>query len=151
MISLTIIGGLFMAGIRFTEEQLYILSQNKNIKKVTTKSITYSDEFKVHAVKEVLVGKAPSNIFKESDFNLDVLGRDIPSQCIKRWKKLYLEHGELGLRGERRGIHNNKAIKCDSDSLEDRLAQAEAKIAYLEMENDFLKKLDELERRKTLK
>ena len=140
-----------MAGIKFTEEQQYILSQNKDVKKVTTKSNTYSDEFKVHAVKEVLVGKAPSDIFKESDFNLNVLGRDIPSQCIKWWKKLYLEHRELGLRGERRGAHNNKTIKCASDSSEDRLAQAEAKIAYLEMENDFLKKLDELERRKILK
>ena len=46
-----------MAGIRFTEEQQYILSQNKNMKKVTTKSIPYADEFKVNAVKKMLKGK----------------------------------------------------------------------------------------------
>jgi transposase len=32
-------------------------------------------------------------------------------------------------------------------SLEERLAASEAKVSYLEMENEFLKKLDELERR----
>ena len=151
MIILIITGGLFMAGIRFTEEQQYILSQNKNVKKVTDKSITYSDDFKLHAVKEIFNGKSPNQIFKESDFNLELLGCDIPTQCINRWRKLYSEHGDLGLKGEKRGLHNNKSLKCSSDSLEDRLAQAEAKIAYLEMENEFLKKLDELERRKIRK
>ena len=36
-------------------------------------------------------------------------------------------------------------------SIEEKLAIAEAKIAYLEMENDFLKKLEKLERRNAVK
>nr|WP_302599964.1 hypothetical protein [uncultured Cellulosilyticum sp.] len=49
--------------------------------------------------------------------------------------------------GEKRGTSNSGRPVTSELSLEEKLKLAEAKIAYLEMENEFLKKLDELERR----
>lgn len=41
----------------FTDEEINILSQNKYIKKVSTKGITYSDEFKELFIVENQNGK----------------------------------------------------------------------------------------------
>ncbi len=49
--------------------------------------------------------------------------------------------------GERRGCRNSGRPKTSDMPLEERLITAEAKIAYLQMENELLKKLEELERR----
>lgn len=41
-----------MSGLHFTQEQQNLLLKNPYIMKVTEKSITYSDEFKIHAINE---------------------------------------------------------------------------------------------------
>ena len=38
---------MFMSGIRFTKEQQSLLSKNPSVTKVTEKSITYSETFKI--------------------------------------------------------------------------------------------------------
>lgn len=97
------------------------------------------------AVKSSLEGKSPSSIFMESGFDLDIIGKDIPRKRLYTWRLIYDEAGELGLLIDNRG---KNGIKKDSKevSVEERLKKAEAKIKFLEIENEFLKKLDELER-----
>ena len=136
-----------MAGIRFTIEQQELLKMNPNIEKVSEKSITYKDTFKLIAIDEYMKGKQPSEIFKQAGINPEIIGKENPKRCLSRWRKSYFKEGDTGLIGEKRGRSSSGHPTSGDLSLEDRLRAAEAKIAYLEMENEFLKKLDELERR----
>lgn len=139
-----------MAGIRFSNEEQMLLLKNKNVTKVTDKSITYSDEFKISSIQSYANGKFPVEIFREAGFNLNIIGNKIPGRCIQRWKRTYLTIGKDGLTGERRGCARRRP-KNSGMSLEERLVAAEAQVSYLEMENEFLKKLNELERRNAKK
>ena len=128
-----------MAGIRFTKEQQLLLSQNPSVDRVSDKSITYKDEFKLLAVNKYANGKLPAEIFREAGFDLKIIGNENPGRCLERWKNSYLFQGEPGLQGEKRGC-SSTGRPCTLDlSLEERLAAAEAKITYLQMENTFLK------------
>ncbi|HFE9693250.1 TPA: HTH domain-containing protein, partial [Clostridium perfringens] len=48
----------------FTSEEIKILSQNKYVKKVSSKGITYNDEFKRLFIVEIENGKLPRQIFE---------------------------------------------------------------------------------------
>ncbi|SDY15205.1 hypothetical protein SAMN04488081_2226 [Salimicrobium album] len=131
-----------MTKIMFTEAQRKELASNPNVLKVTDRSITYAPAFKVKAVKENQEGKSPSHIFVNHGFDVAMIGAKKPKECLKRWRKIFHEHGEDGLRGKgSTGRPSSKHL-----SSEDQLKKAEARIAYLEAELDFVKKLDELER-----
>ena len=140
-----------MAGIRFSKEEQALLLKNKNVAKVTDRSITYSNVFKVSAIESYAKGKFPAEIFREAGFDLNIIGNENPGRSLDRWKRTYLTIGENGLTGERRGRGGMGRPQNSEMSLEERLIAAEAKLAYLEMENEFLKKLDELERRNAKK
>lgn len=131
--------------IRFSESQINQLEVNANVLHVSERSITYQPSFKLVAVKAYQEGKGPAEIFKEAGFNLDIIGRDIPNGCLKRWRKTFASQGESGLLEERRG-KGSPGRPARELSIEKRLAQAEARIKLLEAENDFLKKLEALER-----
>lgn len=130
----------------FSEVEQQILKKNPNVKKVSSKTITYSPDFKVHAVKESLNGKTSMMIFIEAGFNLEMIGRDKPKSCLQRWKRIYKSFGEEGLLRETRGKKATGRPISSSMTDAEKLKKAEAKIKYLEAELDFIKKLDELER-----
>lgn len=130
----------------FSEVEQQILMRNPNVKKVSSKSITYSPDFKIHAVKESLNGKTPMMIFIEAGFNLEMIGRQKPKSCLLRWRKTYMSFGEAGLLRETRGKVSTGRPRSSSMTDAEKLKKAEAKIKYLEAELDFIKKLDELER-----
>lgn len=136
-----------MAGLRFTLEQQELLRMNPNIEKVSEKSITYKDTFKLMAIEKYSKGNTPCDIFKQAGINPVIIGTKNPGRCLTRWKNSYFKYGDAGLIGEKRGCSSNGSPRSGDLTLEDRLRAAEAKIAYLEIENEFLKKLDELERR----
>jgi len=91
-------------------------------------------------------GKTPSQIFIENGFNLEVIGKNQPKRCLQRWRETYEKFGELGLQSERRGKASSGRPSSKDLSIEEKLKKAEARIKFLEAENDFLKKLEELER-----
>ncbi|MCU7198009.1 hypothetical protein [Turicibacter sanguinis] len=136
-----------MAGIRFSEEQQILLSRNTNVKKVSEKSISYSEEFKIQAVKEYHNGKSGTQIFKDAGFDLNMVGKDTTKQSLQRWRRTYSNFGELGLVGEKRGTHSTGRPKRAERTLGEQLAELQDRNAYLQMENEFLKKLEALERR----
>lgn len=130
----------------FNARQMERLEQNPNVVKVSERSITYSPAFKIQAVKENLAGKGPQQIFIEHGFDLSLLGRSYPKDTVKRWRKLYEKYGEEIFFKERRGKGSTGRPSTKELTPEQKLKKAEARIAYLEAENEFLKKLDELER-----
>ncbi|WP_157037583.1 IS3 family transposase [Ornithinibacillus californiensis] len=128
-----------MAKKYYSENEIKQLKQNPNIVDVKKNQITYLPEFKVRAVKDNLEGKAPSLIFLENGFDLEILGKDIPRKRLYTWREVYDKSGELGLLTDFRG---KKESKKDSKelSIEEQLKKAEAKIKFLEMENGVFKK-----------
>jgi transposase len=130
----------------FNEFQRNQLENNPNVSHVSDRSISYRPEFKVNAVKENLKGKGPREIFQESGFDIEMIGSDKPNQCLERWRRTYKEFGEEGFFQERRGKGSTGRPSSRELTADEKLKRAEARIKFLEAENDFLKKLEELER-----
>jgi DNA-binding transcriptional regulator YhcF (GntR family) len=65
---------------------------------------------------------------------------------LETLRKTYSQFGEEGFYIERRGKGRTGRSSSKDLSTEEKLKRAEARIAFLEAENEFLKKLDELER-----
>ena len=57
----------------FSEQDIEILSKNKYVKNVSEKSITYTNEFKIHFTVEHNNGKLPRNIFEEAGFDINMI------------------------------------------------------------------------------
>jgi hypothetical protein len=130
----------------YTVFQMKELEKNPNVTHVSERSISYHPSFKVKAVQEYQSGKIPSQIFIENGFNLDVIGKKQPNRCLKRWRDTFEQFGEAGFATERRGKGSSGRPSSKDLSAEEKLKKAEARIKFLEAENDFLKKLEELER-----
>lgn len=75
-----------------------------------------------------------------------MIGEKKPKQCLKRWRRTFEQFGEEGFYTERRGKGSTGRPSEKSLSSDEKLKKAEARIAFLEAELTFLKKLDELER-----
>ena len=130
----------------FTAFEMKELEQNPNVLRVSDRSITYHPEFKIRAVEAQEQGMGPTQIFLDHGFDLSVIGKEQPKRCLSRWRQTYAQYGRSGLESDRRGRGatgrpNNKALSSD-----EKLKKAEARIKYLEAENDFLKKLEMIER-----
>lgn len=130
----------------YNEFQIKELKKNPNVTSASERSISYSPDFKIKAVKQYKQGKIPSQIFIEHGFDIEMIGKEQPKRCLQRWRETFERYGEDGFLTERRGKGSTGRPSLKSLSLEDKLKKAEARIKYLEAENDFLKKLEELER-----
>lgn len=132
---------------RFTDQEKEELLMNPNILKVGDCSVTYRPEFKVKAIEDYQQGISPSMIFIKASFSLDVIGKKQPARCLRRWMKTFKDKGAKGLASEARG--STKAggrPRARPLTPEEELKQLRAQNALLKAENDFLKKLDLIER-----
>jgi transposase len=122
----------------YSAEQLQALRNNPNVAKCSSKSITYSKDFKIKAVKAYYeTGQGPNTIFLEAGFDLSVIGRHKPKSCLRLWRKIYKTKGKESLNTENRGRSRWKKPRGDDSDLE----YLQTKIAYLEAENNFLRNL----------
>ncbi|MCY6353836.1 HTH domain-containing protein, partial [Clostridium sp. ZS2-4] len=91
-----------MSKITFSKESIERLNRNPYVKRVSEKSITYSDEFKRIFIEEYLRGITPRVIFINAGFNVEILGVRRYEQAAARWIKAYRKNGIVGLRDTRR-------------------------------------------------
>lgn len=129
----------------FTEEEASILKQNKYVKKVSLKGITYTDEFKRIFIDENNSGKFPRIIFEECGFDIDIIGTQRVKSCADRWRTAFKNGGAVKLTDTRK--YNNGRPVENNLTLEEKYKKLEAKIKLLQAENELLKKLDMIERR----
>ena len=128
--------------MNYSEDHLRQLRDNPNVKRCSSKSITYAPAFKQRAVKQYYEeGLSPRQIFLKAGFDLQVLGKYKPKNCLRLWKGIYKAKGlatlvsDIDPRGKNRlGKKKTKFDESDPNYLK-------AKIAYLEAENNFLRKL----------
>jgi hypothetical protein len=128
----------------FSEIEIQILSTNKYVKRVSTKSITYTDEFKVLFIAERSLGKLPLHIFQDAGFDVDIIGEHRIWSASKRWRNNYNKDGELGLRDSRK-LNSGRPLKREL-TVEEIIAKKDAEIAYWKAEAELLKKIERHER-----
>lgn len=128
----------------YTDQEKEILLKNENILSVSSTNIKYCPRFKLRAVTEYYEGVSPIQIFINSGINIEIIGRENPQRCLKRWKNIFKKNGKKGLLEEQRG-KSQRGGRPRTKPLT--LKEAEARIALLEAENEFLKKLKDLEGR----
>ncbi|KAA2301442.1 hypothetical protein FY526_25005 [Clostridioides difficile] len=128
----------------FTTQEQDQLRRNPYVKNVSAKAITYTDAFKERFIQEYSQGTLPREIFQEAGFPIDVLGATRIRKASNRWRAAFQEQGPAGLTDGR--IHASGRPLTRELSLEEKYARLEAKMKWLEAENEFLKKLDQLER-----
>ena len=133
-----------MSKKHFTEKEIEILSNNPYVKSVSSKGITYTDEFKRIFIAENENGKLPRQIFEENGFDIEVIGIVRVQRAAYRWRTAYNKSGVLGLRDTRK--ENSGRPTKKELSLEEKNARLEAQIQLLRAENELLKKLDMMER-----
>ena len=127
---------------KWSEADKKSLLSNKYVEKISGSHVTFSSKFKIKAVEMNLEGKSPSDIFLELGVDPLYFLPNYPKKTISRWKKIYLQEGEEALIEETRGKNakGRPRKKYDPNDIDSVMAR----LAYLEAENDFLKKLHAL-------
>ena len=128
----------------FSNKEIEKLSKNKNITKISSKAITYTFEFKCKFIDEYNLGKLPRIIFEEAGLDAEVLGKKRIQTASNRWRKAFKEKGELGLKDSRKNCSGRPLSRELNDS--EKISRLQSQIEYLKIENEFLKKLDKIER-----
>lgn len=87
-----------------------LMLDNRYIKSVSERGVTYTDEFKILFIAEYENGKIPSQIFRDAGFDIDIIGTTRVAAASKRWRAAYKQHGELELRDTRK-FNSGKILK----------------------------------------
>ena len=128
----------------FNEQEIEILRKNIYVKNITAKAITYTDEFKKIFIQENLAGSLPRDIFEKHGLHIEYLGMKRIKAAGNRWRSQYILGGASRLQDTRK-LNSGRPTTKDL-SLEEKYKKLQEKIEFLEAENEFLKKLDQLER-----
>ena len=127
----------------FTDEQVEILRQNKYVKNVTNKAITYDISFKEYFIAEYENGVPPSTIFRNAGFDTDILGQSRIAAFTNRCKAQSIRFE--GFKDKRDNGTGRPSTK--DKTAEELLEIANHKIKVLRQENDFLKRITSLNRK----
>lgn len=127
----------------FTKEEIEQLKLNPYVNKVSETTITYTQEFREHFVIEFKNGKLPTQILREAGFVSEVLGKQRIDSSSARFKQMAKrEKGFSDTRKENSGRPSAKDL-----TPEEEISRLKHKIKYLQQENQFLKKIDFLDRK----
>lgn len=126
----------------FTDEQLKDLLKNPYIKSASSKAITYTEEFRAYFVSEYESGKPPSVILKNCGFDVKALGEDRIKNLTRRFKNMKKrEAGFSDARQNSSGRPSTRDLTAD-----EQIARLQHQVKYLKQENEFLKKINFLDR-----
>ncbi|MFL2123124.1 HTH domain-containing protein [Marinilactibacillus psychrotolerans] len=126
----------------FTEEERKKLEENPYVEKVSLKAITYTETFKEHFAKEKALEKGPTQIFRDADFDVAVLGKDRIKTFSRRIKTMsHRLEGYTDLRSEPSG---RPPIK--ERTQEEEIAYLRHKVALQEQQIEALKKTNFIHR-----
>ena len=125
------------------QEYVKELREHIYVKRASQREVNFTSEFKQLAYDELHKGKTIREIFVEAGFDIEKLGQKRLENFQARVEKEAEREG--GFSDKRRNNHRHEA-ESDSAKLKKRLRQLEHQVAYLQQENDFLKKIDEAEK-----
>lgn len=126
----------------FTYEQLENLLKNPYVKSASSKAITYTEEFRAYFVAEYEAGKTPSEILRNSGFDVNALGRERIDNISRRFRQM--SKREDGFNDMRKGSSGRPRTKDLTP--DEQIARLQHQLKYLKQENEFLKKINFLDR-----
>lgn len=128
----------------FTDKEIKLLDANPYVKNVSSKGITYMDEFKEIFILESKNGKLARDIFDDYGLDKEILGAARILGASKRWKNAFKKFGIDGLRDTRKD-NSGQTFKREL-SKEEKYAKMEAELALVKAENELLKKIKQMVR-----
>jgi hypothetical protein len=121
---------------------LEALLKNPYVKCASTKAITYTEEFRAYFVAEYESGKTPSEILRNSGFDVSALGQKRIDNISLRFRTMSKrEEGFSDTRKDTSGRPRTKDLTPD-----EQIARLQHQVKYLKQENEFLKKINFLDR-----
>jgi len=99
---------------------------------------------KQFAIAEWEKEKNSTEIFELAGFDLSVIGRVRSNRALDRWRRAYKKSGVMGLQDTRKAS-SGRPLEREL-SLEEQLERERAKNKFLEVQLEFQKKLDMIER-----
>ncbi|WP_295130491.1 HTH domain-containing protein [uncultured Catenibacterium sp.] len=131
----------------FSDEQVKELEKNPYVKKVSAKSITYSEEFKELFWIDLQNGMMPGNIFRKYGFDPRMLGPLRTNNFTYRVRKeAAREEGFKDTRSTNSGRPSTKDL-----TIEEQLERLKQKNKILQQEIDFLKRVRFINRKQISK
>ena len=119
------------------------LKAHRYVEQATEWTVSFTQEFKRLAYDEYYRGKSTREIFAEAGFDVEKLGKkrleNFRSHLMKKAEE------ESGFADKRRDKSLQAPLSTEGQ-LQKRIRELEHRNAYLEQENDFLKKIQELEK-----
>ena len=119
------------------------LNEHPYVEKATEWTVSFTPEFKQFAYDEYCRGKSMRDIFTEAGFDVEILGE----RRINSFRVHLMERadGEAGFADKRKDKSQQSPPGTEAQMMK-RIRELEYRNAYLEQENDFLKKIQELEK-----
>lgn len=122
-------GRIQMSNKLFSQNEIEMLERNPNVLRVTRRIIQYTDEFKIRALSEYDNGKSERKIFEENGLPIEIIGM---TRIYGFFKRIVMPY---------------KPKERSSEPKSSQIKQLERKIIYLQQENEFLKKIQDLEKK----
>lgn len=133
-----------------SEEEIIELKKNKYVKTISSKNISYTDEFKILFIEESNKGKGPTRIFIENGFNPYVLGHYRIKNFSNRMKNKEKNNELLTDNRGKKATGRPKRIKKIILSKDEEIEALKHENSMLKAENDLLKKMEFLVKQKKL-
>ncbi len=125
------------------KEYVIKLKEHPYVAKATEWTVSFTPEFKRIAYESYYAGKSMRDIFKDSGFDVEILGE----KRLQNFRNKLLEKAEMdaGFKDERKNNCRREAQSTEAQMAK-RIRELEHRNAYLEQENEFLKKIQSVEK-----
>lgn len=130
----------------FNKDQIEELSKNPYVQKVSEKTITYTEEFRMEFFLMYQQGNSPSSILRSMGINPKILGRKRISSIVSRVKVMAEKGAFNDSRKESAGRPRAKEM-----TLEEEIAYLKHKVEYQKQQIEALKKIQFVEKKKIWK
>ena len=121
----------------FNQEEIQQLEQNAHVRRVSKKTVSFTEEFTKKFYNERMNGKRPEDIFAEHGIDPELLGESrVKSYDFHTRRNA---QRETGFTDERKLNRRRPRKPAETDA--DRITQLEHELAYTRQEVKFLKKI----------
>lgn len=131
-----------MVRVTLPKEYVQELNEHRYVENATEWTVTFTEEFKRKAYEEYTHGKSIRTIFTEVGFDVKILG----TYRLQNFRNAIVNKAdeEAGYADKRKDRSLQAPLSTEAQMMK-RIRELEHRNAYLEQENEFLKKIHVLE------
>ena len=128
---------------RMPKEYVRKLQEHPYVTRATEWTVSFTPEFKKKAYEEYYNGKSMREIFRDAGFEVEILG----DRRIQNFRSMLFEkaESESGFEDLRKN-NSRREVQSTEAQMAKRIRELEHRNAYLEQENEFLKKIQAVEK-----